>query len=71
MVNGIVEIVFYAVLGPGMDTSRPKPYIICFSYCVGKKKGQATSLSIKLPALFFLTLLKRIKARLESGHYIN
>jgi len=42
MVNGIVEIVYYAVLGPGMDTSRPKPYIICFTYSVDKKKGQAT-----------------------------
>jgi hypothetical protein len=40
--NGIVEIVYYAVLGPGMDTSRSKPYIICFTYSVGKKKGQAT-----------------------------
>jgi hypothetical protein len=38
MVNGIVEIVYYAVLDPGMDTSRPKPNIICFTYSIYNKK---------------------------------
>ena len=72
MVNGIVEIVYYAVLGPGMDTSRPKPYIICFTYSVDKKKGQATSLRKKLPALFLLfTLLKLIKAHLRNRRYFR
>jgi hypothetical protein len=72
MKNGIVGPIYQTALGACMTYSRPKPHIICLSYCFDKKKGQATCV-IKVACPFFSYFIKANKSpfRKRALHKLN